>query len=177
MAELNRDFLDLLEAFDELEVRFLVVGAHALGVHGVPRATGDLDLWIRPDSENGTKAWQALDRFGASVRAHGLRAEDLATAGTVYQVGLPPFRIDVLTQISGCDFEQAWADRVERTVDGRRLAYLGLASLIRNKRATGRTKDLLDIELLKEAGVDVDAAEGETGEDGSTAPGSSTPES
>jgi len=87
-----------------------------------------------------------------------LTVEDLASAGTVYQVGLPPFRIDVLTRIDGVGFDEAWSRRHVQDAVGRELPYLGLDDLIRNKRASGRTKDLLDIELLREAGVDVDAA-------------------
>ena len=159
MAELSLDFLDLLDALEAESVRFLVVGAHALGIHGVLRATGDLDVLVRPDPENALRAWRALLRFGAPVRAHRLRPEDLATEGTVYQVGLPPLRIDVLTRLSGCGFDEAWEGRVERVVSGRRIGYLGLSALVRSKRASGRPKDLLDLELLREAGIDVEAAE------------------
>ncbi len=107
-----------------------------------------------------------------------MTVEDLAREGTVYQMGLPPFRIDILTAIDGVDFDDAWRDRFTQQAIGRELPYLGLADLIRNKRASGRTKDLLDIELLREAGVDVDAAEAsEDRRSDSSSPGSSSPES
>lgn len=155
MADLNPDFLDLLDAFLAEDVRFLLVGAHAVGVHGAPRATGDIDVWIRSDPANALAAWRALRRFGAPVHSHGLTAEDLASPGTVYQVGLPPFRIDILTTIDGVEFEGAWQRRHIQALESRELPYLGLQDLLENKRASGRTKDLLDIELLREAGVDV----------------------
>ena len=174
MAELSPDFLDLLDAFLAEDVRFLLVGAHAVGVHGAPRATGDIDLWSQPDEANAELAWRALLAFGAPVQAHGLTVEDLASAGTVHQVGLPPFRIDVLTRIDGVDFEGAWRRRHVQAVGGRELPYLGLRDLLENKRASGRTKDLLDIELLREAGVDVDqGARGPASDPRS--PGESTP--
>jgi hypothetical protein len=155
VAGLNSDFLDLLDAFLKQDVRFLIVGAHAVGAHGAPRATGDMDVWVQPERANAERVWAALDKFGAPLLDHGLTLEDLHREGTVYQMGLPPFRIDVLTAISGCSFEEAWAGRLEQSLDGRPIPFLGLEDLLRNKRAAGRTKDLLDIELLREAGVDV----------------------
>lgn len=157
MEGLSADFEDLLDALAEEGATYLVVGAHAVGVHGVPRSTGDLDLWVGTERDNAGRVWRALRAFGAPVRAHGLTVEDLTRPGTVYQVGLPPFRIDILTTISGCTFEAAWARRVVRGVGGRDLTFLGLADLVTNKRASGRTKDLLDLELLREAGVDLDS--------------------
>ncbi len=174
MADLSPDFLDLLDAFLAEDVRFLLVGAHAVGVHGAPRATGDIDVWIRSDPKNALFAWRALQRFGAPVQSHGLTADDLASPGTVYQIGLPPFRIDILTRIDGVDFEGAWRRRHVQAVGGRELPYLGLRDLLENKRASGRTKDLLDIELLREAGVDVDQGAGAAASD-PRSPGRSTP--
>lgn len=156
LPALNEDFIDLLTTFEQEGVAFLLVGAFAVAVNGAPRFTGDLDVWIRPDPENGARALRALGRFGAPVGAHGLRPEDLARPGMVYQMGLPPRRIDLLTHIDGVAFDEAWPHRIETAVGGLRLPFLGLKDLVRNKRAAGRPKDLLDIELLREAGAAVD---------------------
>jgi len=147
----NRDFRDLLAAFLEAGVRFLVVGAHAMAVHGVPRATGDLDVWIAPDAGNVDRAWAALLRFGAPLAAMGVTRADLGRPDQVVQVGLPPRRIDILTSISGLGFEDAWPDRVTHETEGLAVPFLGRAALVRNKRASGRAKDLADLEALGES--------------------------
>src|SRR6266404_329825 len=110
--ELATDFRDLLRAFVDHDVRFLIVGAYALAVLGRPRATGDLDVWVDPTPENADRAYAALREFGAPL--HDLTPRDLAHAGVVFQIGLPPLRIDVLTQISGVDFATAWPRRLHR---------------------------------------------------------------
>ncbi len=127
----------------------MVVGAHALAVHGYVRATGDLDIWIRPDPENAQRAWNALVRFGAPVEAMGLTVQDLASPGVVYQVGLPPRRIDVLTEISGIEFDAAWSSRVANPVGELAVPFLGREALLQNKKASGRAKDLADVEALE----------------------------
>jgi hypothetical protein len=147
----NDDFQDLLAALLEAGVRFLVVGAHAMAAHGVPRATGDLDVWIAADPANADRVWTALLRFGAPVAAMGVRREDLTRADTVVQIGLPPRRIDLLTTITGVGFDEAWSGRVTHPVAGLAIPFLGRAELVRNKRATGRAKDLADLEALGEA--------------------------
>lgn len=148
---MNEDFRDILVLLSECDADFLVVGAHALGVHGAARATGDIDIFIRPSLDNATRACGALSRFGAALRAHGVGPEQLSTPGTVYQLGAPPRRIDILTHIDGVTFEEAWDGRVTLDVDGTPISFLGRAELVRNKRAAGRTKDLLDLALLEEA--------------------------
>jgi hypothetical protein len=117
-------------------------------VHGVPRATGDLDVWVRPEPSNAARVWRALLRFGAPVEALGIRQEDLALADQVIQLGLPPRRIDLLTAISGVEFEEAWEARVLRQIDSRQVPFLSRDLLIANKRATGRSKDMADVETL-----------------------------
>lgn len=129
---------------------FLVVGAHAVGIHGVPRATGDLDIWIRPDAENAPRVWRALVEFGAPVEATGLTPADLERPDTVYQIGLPPRRIDILTEISGVGFDEAWGSRVMSRVGGLEVPFLGREELLRNKKASGRLKDLADLEMLEQ---------------------------
>lgn len=149
---MNEDFRDLLAALLGAEARFLVVGAHAMAVHGVPRATGDLDVWIARDAPNAERVWSALLRFGAPVAAMGVGQTDLTRPDMVVQIGLPPRRIDILTSVSGVGFDEAWLGRVTHQVDGLAVPFLGRAALIRNKRASGRTKDRADLEALGEAG-------------------------
>ena len=146
---MNEDFLDLLGSLLDSGARFLVVGAHALAVHGTPRATGDLDVWILADPENVERVWQALQHFGAPVKALGIGREDLETLGNVVQIGLPPRRIDLLTELTGVTFEEAWQSRVVQEVGALQVPFLGKETLIRNKRATGRLKDLADAENLE----------------------------
>jgi hypothetical protein len=146
---LNVDFADLLEALTDARVEFIVVGAHALAVHGITRATGDLDVLVRPTATNAERVLLALRAFGAPLVQHGVTEADFAVPGTVYQMGLPPRRIDLLTQISGVDFEEAWQGRAVVSVAGRSIAFLGRGALLKNKRAAARPKDLLDVELLE----------------------------
>jgi hypothetical protein len=145
---LTQDGLDLLDELTRTEARFLVVGGHALAVHGVSRATVDLDVLVEPTADNAARVVLALQRFGAPLQSHGVTEVDFARPGAIYQIGLPPNRIDVLTELSGVTFEQAWSDRVLSKVDGVEVPFLGLATLRENKRASGRTKDLADLELL-----------------------------
>ena len=128
----------------------MVVGAHALAAHGAPRATGDLDLFVRPDLENARRVFRALQRFGAPLAAHGVTEEDFATPGTVYQLGLPPRRIDVLTELSGITFDEAVADVVVGHLGAQEVRCIGLDAMLRNKLAAGRTKDLADAEVLQQ---------------------------
>ena len=146
---MNDDFRDLLIALHDAGARFIVVGAHAMAVHGVPRSTGDLDVRTECTETNAGRAWQALLAFGAPVEAPGVTRRDLHRPGTVIQLGLPPRRIDLLTRITGVDFDAAWRHRVEQALDGRSIPYLGRAELIANKRATGRAQDLVDVSLLE----------------------------
>jgi hypothetical protein len=141
----------MLAALLEAEARFVVVGAHAMAIHGVPRATGDLDVWVEPTQANSKSVWAALLRFGAPVAAKGLRREELEVPEQVVQIGLPPRRIDILTSISGVEFEAAWEGRVLHDVDGLPVPFLGRSELVRNKRAAGRAKDLADLDALGES--------------------------
>lgn len=144
------DFRDMLAAFVANDVRFLVVGAHALAAHGVPRVTGDLDLWVEPTATNAARVWRALADFGAPLESLRIRKSDLLEPDQVIQLGLPPFRIDIMTSISGVDFPAAWQDRVTATLFGVPVAFIGRAAFVRNKQATGRPKDLEDVRLLGE---------------------------
>jgi hypothetical protein len=147
--ELNQDYRDLLQCLCSEVVDFLVVGAYAVAFHGTPRATGDIDLLVRPTVENAGRVWRALVKFGAPLAEVGMTAADFATPGMVYQIGLPPRRIDILTEISGVTFDEAWASRVQTLVIGLPVAFIGRDALVKNKRATGRAKDLIDLDLLR----------------------------
>jgi hypothetical protein len=144
---LNPDFRDILSAFIDAKVEFLVVGGYALAAHRVPRATKDLDLWVRPSAENAPRVLRALDQFGAP--RHGLTERDLQTEGTIYQVGVPPNRVDVITLVQGVRFEDAWRERIEVDIDGLHTPVIGRAHLIINKRTVARPQDLLDADLLE----------------------------
>jgi len=146
---LNDDFRDILNELLVAGARFLVVGAHAMALHGVPRATGDLDVWIGSEPANADKVWTALQRFGAPLDTLGIDRQDLATPGIVVQIGLPPRRIDLLTAVSGLDFEEAWRNRASHSIGPLEVPFLGRAELIRNKHASGRPKDLADLEILE----------------------------
>jgi len=145
----NEDFLDLLRLLLGAGARFLIVGAHAMAVHGVPRATGVLDIWVDPDPANAQRAWQALLEFGAPVREMGVAQEDLETPGIVLQIGQPPRRIDLLTQASGLSFAEAWSNRVTHAIEGLAIPFVGRDDLVLNKRASGRPKDLADLDVLE----------------------------
>ena len=143
---LNPDFHEILSAFNAEGVEYLLVGAYALAAHGLPRATGDIDLWVRPSTANAARVWRGLERFGASFGP--LSLDDLVTPDVVVQIGAPPRRIDVLTSIEGVDFDDAWPERVLVPVDGLEVPVISRRHLIANKRATGRPQDLADIARL-----------------------------
>jgi hypothetical protein len=143
----NPDFREMLSALSAEGVEFLVVGAYAVAAHGAPRATGDLDIWVRPAPENAQRVLRALRVFGAPIG--GLTAGDLVLPGLVFQMGVAPRRIDVLTGIDGVTFEDAYPRRVEIVEGSLRVPVLGRADLLANKRAAGRAKDLADVERLE----------------------------
>jgi hypothetical protein len=144
---LSPDYRDILSAFLEERVDYLVVGAYAVASHGLPRATGDLDLWVRSDPENARRLWRALAKFGAPLSE--LTESELSRPGLVFQIGLEPSRIDILTSIDGVDFGDAWKDRLEIEVDGLCVQVIGRAHLIANKKAVGRPQDLADVARLE----------------------------
>jgi hypothetical protein len=138
--ELNEDFLDMLSCLIAAQVEFLVVGAHALAAHGIARATGDIDILVRPSVDNAQRVLAALAAFGAPVAAHGVRQSDFSTLGTVYQIGLPPRRIDLLTEITGLDFDEAWASKQPTHIGGLDLHVLGRDPLIRTRARPVETR-------------------------------------
>jgi hypothetical protein len=145
---MNQDFVDLLRAFIDHDVRFLIVGAYALGVHGRPRATGDLDVWVEATGENAVHVMRALGAFGAPTV--DVTADDFSRPGIVFQIGLPPRRIDILTELTGLTFAAAWPGRLEAPFGPLEVPFLGRNDFITNKRATGRAKDIGDLEGLGE---------------------------
>ncbi|HLG20784.1 MAG TPA: hypothetical protein VI895_13345 [Bdellovibrionota bacterium] len=144
---MNQDFLDVLRELLGTESRFLVVGAFALSVHAEPRATGDLDIWVEAAPENAKRVYQALKDFGAPLK--DLTVDDLSKPGIVFQMGLPPNRIDILTKISGVTFEEAWTTRVTIDISGLNVPVIGKELFLVNKKAAGRPKDLLDVDLVE----------------------------
>jgi hypothetical protein len=147
----NPDFKELLLAFNAHNVEYLIVGAHALAAHGHVRATKDLDLWIRPDERNAQNVLRALSDFGAP--AGDLTVDDLSRKDTIFQIGLPPLRIDIITNIDGVEFADAWPDRVETVFGGVPAFVLSRRHLITNKKTAARLQDLADVQQL-EAGKD-----------------------
>jgi hypothetical protein len=144
---LNQNFVEMLRELSATEADFLIVGGHALSAHGYVRATMDFDIWVRPTPENAPRVYQAIVRFGAPL--HGLTISDLTTPGLIYQIGVKPERIDILTTLSGVEFETAWARRIQAVVDGKAYEVIGREDLIANKRASGRPMDLVDADKLE----------------------------
>ncbi len=144
---MNPDFRDMLSALNAEGVEYLLVGAYALAVHGLPRATGDMDIWVRPTAANARRALAALRRFGAPLSE--LSEVDLTQPGTVFQIGVVPRRIDLLTAIDAVDFEAAWRNRLLTPLADLEVPVLSRADFLENKRALGRPKDLADVAWLE----------------------------
>ena len=143
---LPKDFRDCAALFVAHSVRFMIVGGHAVMAHGFPRFTDDFDLWVEPTMENGERVVAALAAFGFA--SEGLQAADFVSENVVVQLGYPPRRIDVLTSISGVTFESCYPGRIDLDAEGLILPLIGRDCLLANKRASGRRKDLLDVEGL-----------------------------
>jgi len=151
---LNSHYKDILLILSEKKVKFLLVGAYAMSVHGYPRSTMDIDILIMPDPANALLVLQALEDFGAPVG--DLSAQDLQQEGLIFQIGVAPCRIDILTSIDGLKFEDAYARSDEVKIEGIPIHVLSVPDLIVNKRATGRTKDLADAEMLENLSAESD---------------------
>ena len=144
---MSPDFRDLLAEFNAHGVEFIVVGAYALAAHGLVRATKDLDVWVRPEPANARRTIDALRAFGAPL--HDLSIDDLSQPGLIFQIGVEPIRIDVITRIDGVEFSEAWAERVAATFGDQHVSVLARRHLIQNKKAAGRDQDLLDVKWLE----------------------------
>ena len=149
LRNLNEDFRDVLLELADARVDFVIVGAYAVAYHGVPRATGGLDILVRPSPANARRVFNALTRFGPPLASAGVTPEDFETPGIVYQIGQPPRRVDVLTQISGVSFDEAWTTRRTVELEGRSVPFIGRDELVRNKQTVGRPKDLADVSRLR----------------------------
>lgn len=141
------DWIELLEAFNAAGVRYLIVGAFALSRYAAPRATGDLDLWVDRTPENVRRVFDALTTFGAPLT--GLTATDFTAEDFVFTMGRPPLGVDIITAVSGVDFDDAWSSRETGRLGDMSVAFIGREAFLRNKRAAGRAKDLADIEAIE----------------------------
>lgn len=144
---LNEDYKEILQILLNNKVRFLVVGAYAMAVHGYPRATGDFDIWVEAASDNSQKVYKSLLEFGAPLS--DIEEEVFAEKGIIFQIGVAPRRIDIITCIDGIEFEEAYQNKKEIKIESLKVPFLSKPSLIKNKKATGREKDKLDIEYLQ----------------------------
>jgi hypothetical protein len=144
---LNEDYKDMLRALSVEKVKYLLVGAYAMAAHGYLRSTLDIDFWVLQSPQNADAIMRALQRFGAPL--HNLTAEDLQRDGTVFQIGIAPRRIDIITEATGLEFEEVYERSQPIAIEGIEVRIPSIADLIRNKRSTGRTKDLADAEALE----------------------------
>jgi hypothetical protein len=142
----NSDFEEMLLAFNAANVKYLVIGAFALAAYARPRATGDIDLWVETSAVNARRVFRALASFGAPLE--GISETTFTEPNLVFQMGIAPVRIDILTSIDGVSFDDAWPNRTASTIGTVAAYVIGRADLKRNKAATGRPRDLADIERL-----------------------------
>ncbi|MGB5749183.1 MAG: hypothetical protein WBM69_19535 [Desulfobacterales bacterium] len=144
---LNEDYKEMLQSLLDQKVEFIIVGAYALAAHGFPRATGDMDVWIKPNEKNSKKVYKVLARFGAPINE--IREDEFSQPGLIFQIGVVPRRIDIITKIDAVEFDEADSDKIFVDIDDLKIPVLSIDKLIKNKMATGREKDLLDAKLLK----------------------------
>ena len=142
----------MLSAFRSEAVEFIIVGGYAVAAHGYPRATGDIDLWVRPSLENSKKIYRALEKFGALLS--DLRDDYFSVPDQIFQIGLPPSRIDIISGVEALGFDEAWAGKFELEVEGVKVWMLSKKDLMINKAALKRPKDRIDLEWLKESEAD-----------------------
>lgn len=148
MATLPRDFKDFLKLLNSKKIEYLLIGGYAVGYYGYPRATADMDIWIAIGKENAKKVTAAIKIFGMDIP--DLKESLFLEPGKIIRMGNPPIRIEVLTKISGVDFKQCYARRKETLIDGIRVKIISFKDLLKNKKASGRHKDINDLENLKE---------------------------
>jgi len=137
----------MLQILLDNKARFLVVGAYAMGVYGYPRATGDFDIWVEASSENSEKIYRSLSQFGAPLS--DITKSTFCEEGIIFQIGVAPRRIDIITKIDGVDFKKAYPDKQEVQIEDIKIPFLSKEDLIRNKESTGREKDKLDAKYLR----------------------------
>ena len=146
---LNPDYKEMLSLLIENGVEFVLVGAYALAAHGFPRATGDIDIFVKPSPENGNRVYECLAEFGAPL--DGISVEDFVSPGVVFQIGVAPRRIDILTTIDAVLFQEAIEDPLVVEIEGLKIPVLSKTKLIKNKESTGRPKDKIDAETLRKS--------------------------
>lgn len=144
---LNEDYREMLQILLGNKVKFIVVGAYAMGAQGYPRATGDFDVWVEPSAENSPKVYNSIKEFGAPLRE--ITPDSFTERGIIYQIGVVPRRIDIITFINGVDFDKAYEEREEIEVENIKIPFLSKKNIIKNKESTGRDKDKLDVKYLK----------------------------
>ena len=147
--KLPPDYADLLVELAEAHAEFLLIGGWAVVLYGHVRGTDDMDIFVRPTVENSHRVAQALTKFGAPLAAHGISTEHFANEGDAYRFGIAPLKVEVLTQISGVTFDEAFTNCRTFELNGQEIPYIGKAALIKNKQASGRLKDLADVEALE----------------------------
>ncbi|MCD6440944.1 MAG: nucleotidyltransferase [Candidatus Marinimicrobia bacterium] len=144
---LNQDYKEMLSTLLEEKVNFLIVGAYAMAAHGYPRATGDIDIFIQPNETNAEKVYNALIKFGAPLK--NVSTEDFSTPGMIFQIGVTPRRIVIINSIDGVSFEDAYSDRIIVEIESLPVPVISKENIIKNKEATGRPRDKLDADNLK----------------------------
>jgi len=144
---LNEDYREMLQTLLNNKVKFLVVGAYAMGAQGYPRATGDFDIWVKPSSENSKKVYNSVADFGAPLKQ--INPGTFVEKGIIFQIGVAPRRIDILTFIDGIEFDKAYREKEIIKIEDIKIPFLSKDNLIKNKEATGREKDKLDADYLR----------------------------
>lgn len=144
---LNEDYKEILQLLLKNKVKFLVVGAYAMGAYGYPRATGDLDIWVEPSLENSHKVYRSLLEFGAPLK--DISEKTFTEGGIIFQIGIAPRRIDVITKISGVSFQEAYSEKEIIKIENLKIPFLSKKNLVKNKESTGREKDKLDAKYLR----------------------------
>ncbi len=145
---LNDDYKEMLQLLLDEHVEFILVGAYALAAHGYPRATGDIDIWVHPSSDNAPRVHKALAKFGAPLQ--NVTPQDFSNPNVIFQIGVAPRRIDIITSITGVEFAEAVRNASQLNIEALPIPVLSIADLIKNKEATGREKDLLDVKILRQ---------------------------
>jgi len=145
---LNEDYREILQILLRNEVKFLVVGAYAMAAYGYPRATGDFDIWVDTTLENSQRIYKSVSDFGAPLAE--ITERTFTEKGIVFQIGVAPRRIDIITHIDGVEFHNAYQDKEEVEIENMKIPFLSKSNLIKNKKSTGREKDKIDIIYLTE---------------------------
>lgn len=143
----SQDFREFIELLIKHNAEYLIVGGYAVGVHGHPRYTGDLDIWLNPSPQNAELILKSVIEFGFS--SYGLSQADFTKPGNVIQLGYPPLRINLLTEIDGVTFEECYKNRKEVIIDDLKVNFIGYKDLLKNKKESGRPRDIDDIDNLK----------------------------